>query len=683
MQAAVHRAKLVLVVAMASAWLVACGGGGGGADAGGGSGTVATGGSGSGGSGSGGSGGSGSGGSSGSGSGAGGSGSGSGSGSGGSNTGGSGTGGSGIGGGGGTVVDPQPGGGTTTPPPTPEPPAPPPWAFTITPVPTRGLRLDWPAVAGATRYEIARDVDNSDGANAFTTVQTINNGSATSFSFQHLRLVDAMRHTYRMRACNASGCTLKEASLAVTGTLAEAADAISAPDKGFGRVMSTASRTIFLNNANVAMQFVAIGAPEVGRVRVFQRRVSGGAWTPLPSVLTDGENGEEFGASVAFSRSGEWLAVGMPGDSKNGAGIEPQSTDNPLGSSGAVLIYHCSTVSNVYDCRRYLKLKAFNPGMGDRFGTAVAFLWEDLVMVGAPLEDSQASGSYPPTADASVFADAPSNVSQDSGAVYLYQVNGSVPSNSRMLTYLKPYFATAGEVSTVSGARFGSTLALSTSANYLAVGAPRASLSTSKAGAVQMFKLNNNTAGFDYRSTLTPGVASDEASDEGFGAALSMAADGSLLVVGYPSQKGTTGATGSKQGRVYPYARVVDDWRPLGDGQGFASPTPGDHERFGKSLSLLSTASASMLLVGAWGDSANHGGLQLAEAFSPVGSTSHRDSGAAFYYELQNNVWVVKARLKAPQPQMDQHMGQSVVFTPDGQEMLMGADAASAAVIGY
>jgi len=548
-------------------------------------------------------------------------------------------------------------------------------------VPTRGLRLDWPAVAGATRYEIARDVDNSDGANAFTTVQTIDNGSTTSFSFQHLRLVDAMRHTYRMRACNASGCSLKEASLAVTGTLAGAADLIEAPDKGFGRVMSTATRTINVNGANVAMQWVAVGAPEVGRVRVFQRRVSGGAWTPLPSVLSDGQAGEEFGASLAFSRDGDWLAVGWPGDSKNGAGIEPASTDNPLGNSGAVLIYRCSTVSNVYDCRRYVKLKAFNPGLDDRFGAAVAFGGLDMLVVGAPGEDSAASGSYAPTADASVFEDAPSNVSQNSGAVYLYRMDWSTPANTRMLCYLKPHFASASAAPTVSEARFGSTLAMSSSGNYLAVGAPWASLPTSNAGAVQTFVLNGVTAGFDYLSTLKPDVASADASDEGFGAALAMNADGSLLAVGYPSQKGTTVASGSKQGRVYPYARSVNEWRPIGDRQGFASPTPGDYERFGKSLSLVSTASTSMLLIGTVGDSANHTGLQLAP-FSPVLSGSLRDQGAAFYGELLNGAWVLKARLKAPQPEIDQRLGQSVVFTPDGQEMLMGAGD-SGAVIGY
>lgn len=658
------------MVAVASALLAACGGGGGGsADAGAGAGSLASGGSGSGGAGGSGSGASNAGGTNTGGSNAG-----------GSNTGSSGSGGSGIGGGGGTVTGPQPGGGTTTPPPTTEPPPPPPWEITITPVSRRGLRLDWPAVPGATRYEIARDVDSTDGANAFTTVQTLN-GSGTNtytYTFQDLRLVDAMRHTYRVRACTNSDCSVKEASASVNSDLAGAADALSGPDKSFGRVMATASRTVRVNGSDVLMHWVAIGAPEVGRVRVFQRPASGGSWVPLPSVLADAKAGEEFGASLAFSSNGEWLAVGVPGESLDGAGIEPQST-RPLGNSGAVIVYRCSPLNGVHDCRRYLKLKAFNPGAGDRFGSAVGFNASNILAVGAPGEDSLAIGPHPAsTTDASVFEDAPTGTSENSGAVYLYVLNIATPTATLMHTYLKPYFELASQAPQASEAHFGSTLAWGR--DDLAVGAPRASLPTSNAGAVQMFRFNGS--GLLYLDTLKSDVASDVPSDEGFGAALALNEDGSLLLVGYPSQKQPTGLTGAKQGAVYPYARNNNQWLLASGPKGFASPTPGDFERFGMSLSVSGTGPTAKLLVGAWGDSANHAGLQLAGAFSPAKAGGPRDAGAAFYYELVNNEWVVKARLKAPQPDIDQHMGRSVLLTTDGQEMLMGADT-STAVIGY
>ncbi len=76
-------------------------------------------------------------------------------------------------------------------------------ALTITSVAQRGLKLDWPAVSGASSYRIERDVDATDGADNFTQLAE---STVPSSTFTNLSLVDAMNHKYRVTACGLSGC---------------------------------------------------------------------------------------------------------------------------------------------------------------------------------------------------------------------------------------------------------------------------------------------------------------------------------------------------------------------------------------------------------------------------------------------------------------------------------------------
>src|SRR5207249_3914510 len=82
-----------------------------------------------------------------------------------------------------------------------------------------------------------------------------------------------------------------------------------------------------------------------------------------------------------------------------------------------------------------------NTGAGDQFGSSVA-VWEDNVVVGAPVEDSNATG---------VGGDQSNNNSTDSGAAYIFGRNSGVWSQQG---YLKASNTSADD-------RFGKSVAMS------------------------------------------------------------------------------------------------------------------------------------------------------------------------------------------------------------------------------
>lgn len=590
---------------------------------------------------------------------------------------GSGTGsGSGIGGGGGSTIGTQPDTGAA---PTPS------WTLGIAAVAQRGLRLDWDAVPGATGYELALDRDTSDGAASFQTLHTLNAAAATTYTFTDQSLVEALRYGYRVRACVEGDCS-KEAKAEVAGNLHEAADVIVGTGlndtSGFGRVMSTAAGTTVASGQAVGVQWLAVGAPLAGQVRVYQRPTAGGQWSQAATL--QGVAAEQFGASVSFSSDGLWLAVGVPRDSTDGAGVAPVPSAKRLDASGAVRVYKRRSPTTS-EWKEFVYLKAFKPAARDGFGSAVAINNAGYLVVGAPFEGSPALGAHPASdaddpAKSAVFDASPAG--EHSGAVYLYHLSADQPPSSDWRqTYLKPWTAAPA-----AQLLFGSTLALSAD-NRLAVGAPRASWPTNNTGAVQVYSLNEQTGQFVHEADIAPAAADklDQATAGGFGSSLSMNSDGTMLAVGYPDR---AGAVGSTAGAAYVYERSglngLAEWRAL---QSFVSPTPATTNRFGMSVHLLKlSASRSMLLIGNWGDGAQHVGLQRSDGFTPSASSGmYRDTGGAFSYELVDGAWSVKARMKAPRigsNDIDRRMGQSVVITQDGSELFMGAESDST-VVGY
>lgn len=149
-----------------------------------------------------------------------------------------------------------------------------------------------------------------------------------------------------------------------------------------------------------------------GAVYVF--RQDGSSWSQeayIKSSNTDG--GDLFGISVALS--GELLAVGAPYEDSSAMGAYSatgdEQADNTATNSGAVYLFRRS--GNVWIQDAYIK--ASNTGSGDELGRGSIALWGDILVAGAPGEDSTARGPH----GAEDGGEQLDNSATDSGAAYV------------------------------------------------------------------------------------------------------------------------------------------------------------------------------------------------------------------------------------------------------------------------
>lgn len=145
---------------------------------------------------------------------------------------------------------------------------------------------------------------------------------------------------------------------------------------------------------------------------VFVLAADGAAWR-YDALLKASHFGERdyFGTSLALD--GDRLLAGAPGEDGANAGIDGDATNDDAPDSGAAYLFAFGTEG--WTQRRYIK--SSNPDgaaapdtSGDEFGYSLA-LDDDLVVIGAPNEDSTATG---------LDGDRDNNGASNSGAVYLY-----------------------------------------------------------------------------------------------------------------------------------------------------------------------------------------------------------------------------------------------------------------------
>ncbi|HSX93219.1 MAG TPA: FG-GAP repeat protein [Hydrogenophaga sp.] len=573
-------------------------------------------------------------------------------------------------------------------------------ALTITSVAQRGLKLDWPTVAGASQYRIERDVDATDGTDNFLEVAQ---SAGPSISFTNLSLVEAMNHKYRVTACGASGCDLAAGTAMVTGDLAGSiVSANQAVDDGSqGRVMATGKRG--------TTHVLAVGMPgfngERGMVLVYERAQDSASWSVLPTTLlrstgVPAEGGsvlDHFGASVALSPNGEWLAVGMPGDDAptDEDGVNPPLAGTATGvdGSGGVRVYrHFNGAWSIV-----ARIKAPNARKDDAFGASVAISNEGRLLVGAPNEDGGSSGDvYLSGAIDSTVLD--NKTAEDRGAVYAYAISGDLYS---FRAYVKPPVLQQNP----TYACFGVALSADQSAQRVAVGAPCGSYNGSGAGGVFVYDMDWIWSGGAKPApvqigfapptlrdlSMSPNPGPSSAAYRGFGGAVSMAPQGDWLAVGYPdkSHEPTDGSIArSAAGEVTVYRHQGAQWSQHSV---LLAPAPRAADRFGISVSMVNP-NGPRLLVGVLEDDSDHIGLRRAADFVNEGGTGGSNTGAAYYF-VENpdptKPMLRKARLKGPRSVSHQHLGRATAITRDGSEMLLsgqyvdGPNGSSAIFFGY
>lgn len=145
-----------------------------------------------------------------------------------------------------------------------------------------------------------------------------------------------------------------------------------------------------------------------GAAYVFTR--SGTTWTQqayLKASNTDGQ--DRFGSVVAIS--GDTVVISAPEEDSSATGVDGNQASNAAASSGAAYIFHRS--GTTWSQQAYLK--ASNTGSTDMFGSDVS-ISGDTVIIGAPSEDSVASGVDGNQAD---------NTAGNAGAAYVFFRSGT------------------------------------------------------------------------------------------------------------------------------------------------------------------------------------------------------------------------------------------------------------------
>ncbi len=241
----------------------------------------------------------------------------------------------------------------------------------------------------------------------------------------------------------------------------------------------------------------------------------------------------QFGAALALAADGQTLAVGASSERNAPAGTSAGQGDTSLPVVGAAYVFS-QNGSGTWSQQG--RLQASNPGNGDQFGHAMAISADgNTLAVGAVGESSESTGvNNTPGARTQIGA----------GAAYLFTRSNAT---WRQQAHLKPS-------NTQANAWFGSSMALSSDGNTLAVGsmaeassgrgfnANQADRSASGAGAAYLFARSGSTwaqSAYLKAPNTDPGDL--------FGASVALSADGKTMAVGATAESSlATGVQGNQ-----------------------------------------------------------------------------------------------------------------------------------------
>jgi len=300
-------------------------------------------------------------------------------------------------------------------------------------------------------------------------------------------------------------------------------------EDGFGRSLSLGADTLAVSaiwedssasglngdqNNNDALQS--------GAVYVFTR--SGTTWSQQAYIKASNPGADDlFGLSLQLS--GDTLAVGAPYEDSSSSGVNG-AQNNLASNSGAVYVFTRS--GSIWSQQAFIK--ASNTGANDLFGYGLT-LDGDTLVVGAPREDSGATG---------IGGDQASNAVFDAGAAYVFVRSGS---NWSQQAYLKAS-------NTGTNDRFGESVSLS--GDFLAIAAAwedsnatglngnQLSNSDADSGAVYVFRRSGN-----QWSQLAYIKASNTDPNDYFGRAIAL--DSNRLAIGaFWEDSAATGVNGDQ-----------------------------------------------------------------------------------------------------------------------------------------
>lgn len=331
--------------------------------------------------------------------------------------------------------------------------------------------------------------------------------------------------------------------------------------------------------------------------------------------------GDEFGRVIAID--GNTLVVGAPLEDSDATG----QSNNTAVNSGAVYVFTRTGTS--WTQQAYIK--ASNTGTEDEFGSSVA-LKGDTLVVGAPREDSGATG---------VNGDQASSSASNSGAVYVFTRTGATWTQQ---AYIKASNPGAEDLFGFSVALSSDTLAvgaLNEDSGATGVNGDQTSNSVGDSGAVYVFTRTGTS--WTQQAYLK---ASNTGSGDWFGIAVAL--DGETLAVGANREDSISLNQGNNNapdsGAVYVFRRsgVPATWAQEAYIKG-SNTAAGDE--FGRRVVL----DGDTLAVGAYREDGN--GLV--------------DSGAVYVFRRDGIFWNEEAYLKASNAAANNRLGFSIALSGD------------------
>ncbi len=502
------------------------------------------------------------------------------------------------------------------------------------------IEFSWPVVLGASYYVVKESATT--GAPFVAITPRIEQGKAGE-TLQYSNTIYVHRQDwssarFRVEACGKSQIPICSRSIEQSAAALEldaigylrASKADAGDGFGFAVASSTDGNTLAIGApyedcscTGVNPSSVDEAAPNSGAVYVFVKS-SGGwrqqAYIKASSVATY----DLFGMTLALSGDGNTLAVGGP--TANGPSIE------------AVHVFGRSAGS----WRQAAVLTPSNGDLGDRFGSVIALSADGLTLViGATGEDSSGTGTTASGLD---------NDESESGAAYIFSRAPNATSWSQT-AFIKGSHSDRADF-------FGTSVALDADGGTLAVGSQRddsdadgrhvAALScvapipgaVCDVGAVDIYT-RSFTGGWSHAAYLRPTVF---ASEDLFGTAVALSADGGQLAVGAVGED----STAVDSGAAYVFARSGSGWTQEAVIKASDADT---NDSFGAALDF--DDQGRMLAISA-----------SMEDGSDVGVSGDPDealanAGAAFLFERSavDNRWLQTRYIKAPVPGADDHFG--------------------------
>jgi trimeric autotransporter adhesin len=494
--------------------------------------------------------------------------------------------------------------------------------LTLTPQAIKTFHFTWADVTGETEYRL---LENPDGVSGFTLIATI--AANTTSHDLAVSLPKRINARYILQACHTSDCA-DSATVSVSGTLAAAIGYAKASNTGvldfFGTsvALSGDGNTLAVGAYMEDSAATGIGgnqadntAVDSGAVYVFTR--NGTTWSQQAYVKASNTGAVDFfGYSLALSSDGNTLAVGAVLEDSAANGIGGDQTSNVAVDSGAVYVFTRS--GTTWSQQAYVKELA--TGSVDHFGIRLALSSDgNTLAVGAYGEDSAATGTN---------GGFNSGTAVDSGAVYVFTRSGTTW--SQQATYIKASNTESGDNfgSSLVLSSDGNTLAVGAPGEDSAatgVGGNQVDNTALSSGAVYVFTRSGTAWSQQaYVKASNTGVG------DLFGSSLALSSDGDTLAVGaYQEGSAATGIGGDQadntaggSGAVYVFTRSGTAWSQ----QAYVKASnTGAGDAFGRPLALSSDGNT--LAVGAIYEASATTGIGGDQTGNTAGA-----SGAVYLY---------------------------------------------------